>query len=146
MILKNTTAVVKKKTKTKKKQSCLIGVSRRVLLQSAAEGTLLYTSPPPWQKFVALPPDETKKQAGFCWMFAVVQWFESFKKKDISLSLSLSLASPLTVGINVEGIFASTAKQLGTFGWPFETCLLCAVTVITWHACFASQVQKSRPH
>lgn len=49
-------------------------------------------------------------------MFAVVQWFESFKKKDISLSLSLSLASPLTVGINVEGIFASTAKQLGTFG------------------------------
>lgn len=47
-------------------------------------------------------------------MFAVVQWFESFKKKDISLSLSL--ASPLTVGINVEGIFASTAKQLGTFG------------------------------
>lgn len=64
-------------------------------------------------------------------MFAVVQWFESFKKKDISLSLSLSLASPLTVGINVEGIFASTAKLLGTFGGPFETCLLCAVTVIT---------------
>lgn len=60
-------------------------------------------------------------------MFAVVQWFESFKKKDISLSL----VSSLTVGIDVEGIFASTPKLLGTFGGPFETCLLCAVTVIT---------------
>lgn len=80
--------------------------------------------PPAFTEIVALLPDETKKQAGFCWMFAVVQWFESFKK-DISLSLSLSLASPSLLASMLKEFFASTAKLLGTFGRPFETCCYC---------------------